>query len=99
MTIGSCFNSHSLVFPRWDAISILFSVFLLSYIYIESVSVCKACYSDRDDADQGGLALTQRSNYQRGSLLILSYLVLLGGFVFAPNVSPPNSTVGERLLC
>lgn len=28
----------SLVFPRWDAISILFSVFLLSYIYIESVS-------------------------------------------------------------
>jgi hypothetical protein len=35
----------------------------------------------------GGLALTQRSNYQRGSLLILSYLVLLGGFVFAPNVS------------
>ncbi|KWU46403.1 hypothetical protein RHOSPDRAFT_15333 [Rhodotorula sp. JG-1b] len=69
-------RAFTLVFPRWDAISILFSVFLLSYIYIES-----------------------RSNYQRGSLLILSYLVLLGGFVFAPNVSPPNSTVGERLLC
>ncbi|GAA5989174.1 hypothetical protein JCM10908_001193 [Rhodotorula pacifica] len=55
-------RAFTLVFPRWDAISILFSVFLLSYIYIES-----------------------RSNYQRGSLLILSYLVLLGGFVFAPN--------------
>ena len=39
---------NSLVFPRWDAISIMFSVFLLTYTYIEA-----------------------RSNYYRGSILVL----------------------------
>ena len=38
----------SLVFPRWDAIAIMFSVFLLTYTYIEA-----------------------RSNYYRGSILVL----------------------------
>ena len=39
---------HSLVFPRWDAICIIFSVFLLTYVYLEA-----------------------RSNYYRGSILVL----------------------------
>ncbi|GAA6037558.1 hypothetical protein JCM8097_006112 [Rhodosporidiobolus ruineniae] len=54
-------RAFTLVFPRWDVIAILFSVFLITYVYIES-----------------------RSNYQRGALLCLSYLVLIGGFAFAP---------------
>ncbi|GAA5873257.1 hypothetical protein JCM8547_008615 [Rhodosporidiobolus lusitaniae] len=54
-------RAFTLVFPRWDVIAILFSIFLLTYVYIES-----------------------RSNYQRGALLCLSYLVLIGGFAFAP---------------
>ena len=41
-----CLNS--LVFPRWDAICIIFSVFLLTYVYLEA-----------------------RSNYYRGSILVL----------------------------
>ncbi|GAA5821139.1 hypothetical protein JCM11251_001981 [Rhodosporidiobolus azoricus] len=54
-------RAFTLIFPRWDVIAILFSIFLLTYVYIES-----------------------RSNYQRGALLCLSYLVLIGGFAFAP---------------
>lgn len=30
--------SGSLVFPRWDAIAIIFSIFLLTYVYIEARS-------------------------------------------------------------
>ncbi|GAA6052595.1 hypothetical protein JCM3770_006393 [Rhodotorula araucariae] len=54
-------HAFTLVFPRWDAITMLFSVFLMSYVYIEA-----------------------RSNYYRGSMLVLAYLALLGGFLFAP---------------
>ncbi|GAA6020553.1 hypothetical protein JCM10207_008666 [Rhodosporidiobolus poonsookiae] len=54
-------RAFTLVFPRWDVIAILFSVFLLTYTYTEA-----------------------RSNYQRGALLCLCYLVLVGGFIFAP---------------
>ena len=28
--------NYSLVFPRWDVIAILFSVFLLTYVYLEA---------------------------------------------------------------
>ncbi|KAK4047479.1 hypothetical protein OIV83_005391 [Microbotryomycetes sp. JL201] len=51
----------TLVFPRWDSVAIIFSVFLLTYVYIEA-----------------------RANYYRGSILVVAYLVLLGGFVYAP---------------
>ncbi|SCV68122.1 BQ2448_243 [Microbotryum intermedium] len=54
-------RSFTLVFPRWDVIAIMFSVFLLTYTYIEA-----------------------RANYYRGSILCLSYMVLIGGFAFAP---------------
>ncbi|GAA93831.1 uncharacterized protein L969DRAFT_84723 [Mixia osmundae IAM 14324] len=54
-------HAFTLVFPRWDVIAIMFSVFLLTYVYIEA-----------------------RSNYYRGSVLVLSYLVLMGGFAFGP---------------
>lgn len=57
----SASHTFTLVFPRWDVISIIFSVFLLTYTYIEA-----------------------RSNYYRGSILVLSYLVLIGGFYAAP---------------
>jgi len=70
--IGEVVDSiFTLIFPRWDVIAIIFSVFLLTYTYIEA-----------------------RSNYYRGSICILSYLVLVAGFYFAPstgdNQTPPD---------
>lgn len=56
-------RSFTLIFPRWDVISIILSIFLLTYTYNEA-----------------------RSNYHRGSILILVYLVLIAGFFFAPSV-------------
>lgn len=43
-----------LIFPRWDVIAIILSIFLLTYTYIEA-----------------------RSNYHRGSILVLAYVLLL----------------------
>ncbi|CAG8516695.1 5516_t:CDS:2 [Ambispora gerdemannii] len=57
-------NTFSLVFPRWDVFAVVFSVFLLTYTYIEG-----------------------KSNYFKGSILILSYLVLMAGFYWAPLAS------------
>jgi hypothetical protein len=62
---------YSLIFPRWDVISIILSIFLLTYTYIEA-----------------------RSNYHRGSILVLSYLVLAAGFYFAPSTSPEDPGLG-----
>jgi Ca2+:H+ antiporter len=52
-------------------ISIILSIFLLTYTYIEA-----------------------RSNYHRGSILVLSYLVLAAGFYFAPSTSPEDPGFG-----
>jgi len=59
--MGSVADTFTLIFPRWDAVVIILSVFLMTYTYIEA-----------------------KSNYHRGSILILSYLVLTSGFYFAP---------------
>ncbi|THV04453.1 hypothetical protein K435DRAFT_714579 [Dendrothele bispora CBS 962.96] len=59
--MGRVAYTFSLIFPRWDVVVIILSMFLLTYTYIEA-----------------------RSNYHRGSILILSYLVLASGFYFAP---------------
>lgn len=61
--------TFNLIFPRWDVFSMLFSVFLLTYTYIEG-----------------------KSNYFKGSILILSYFVLMAGFYYAPD-SPGNGDV------
>ncbi|KAF9425742.1 hypothetical protein BGZ94_007270 [Podila epigama] len=61
--------AFNLVFPRWDVFAMLFSVFLLTYTYIEG-----------------------KSNYFKGSILILSYFVLMAGFFWAP-ASPGNGDV------
>lgn len=42
-------DSSRLIFPRWDVISIILAIFLLTYTYIEA-----------------------RSNYHRGSILLLA---------------------------
>ncbi|EPQ54733.1 hypothetical protein GLOTRDRAFT_77429 [Gloeophyllum trabeum ATCC 11539] len=60
-TLGTIANTFTLIFPRWDVVVIILSIFLLTYTYIEA-----------------------KSNYYRGSILILSYLVLTSGFFFAP---------------
>ncbi|KAH9969614.1 hypothetical protein BC827DRAFT_1262846 [Russula dissimulans] len=59
--IGKDGDTFTLIFPRWDAIVIILSIFLLTYTYIEA-----------------------RANYHRGSILVMSYLVLTAGFYFAP---------------
>ncbi|OCB84060.1 hypothetical protein A7U60_g8731 [Sanghuangporus baumii] len=59
--MGSVADTFPLIFPRWDVIAIVLSIFLLTYTYIEA-----------------------KSNYHRGSILILSYLVLIAGFYFSP---------------
>ncbi|TIB88045.1 hypothetical protein E3Q06_01018 [Wallemia mellicola] len=75
-------NVFVLIFPRWDAIAIIFAVFLLTYMLTES-----------------------RSNYYRGTILILSYLVLTAGFYFAPTRSNENfedfssSSLSNDLVC
>jgi Ca2+:H+ antiporter len=59
--MGEVARTFSLIFPRWDVIALILSMFLMTYTYIEA-----------------------KSNYHRGSILIMSYLVLLSGFYFAP---------------
>ncbi|KAG8963769.1 hypothetical protein FRC03_002594 [Tulasnella sp. 419] len=59
--LGEMADTFTLIFPRWDVIAIILSIFLLTYTYIEA-----------------------KSNYHRGSILILSYVVLTAGFYFAP---------------
>ncbi|KAG0041382.1 hypothetical protein BGZ83_001885 [Gryganskiella cystojenkinii] len=66
--------TFNLIFPRWDVISMLFSVFLLTYTYIEG-----------------------KSNYFKGSILILSYCVLMAGFFYSPE-SPGNGDVSFMMM-
>ncbi|KAH7926444.1 hypothetical protein BV22DRAFT_1032822 [Leucogyrophana mollusca] len=69
--MGEVANTFTLVFPRWDVVVIILSVFLMTYTYIEA-----------------------KSNYHRGSILILSYIVLGSGFYFAPHVVPGREQLG-----
>jgi Ca2+:H+ antiporter len=61
----------SLVFPRWDVITVIFSVFLLTYTYQEG-----------------------KANYFKGSILILSYIVLILAFYFTPPFSETSILIG-----
>lgn len=58
----------SLVFPRWDIISTLFSIYLYIYIYAEG-----------------------KSNYFKGVILILVYVVVLLGFWFNDAIQNINA--------
>jgi Ca2+:H+ antiporter len=62
--------NNSLMFPRWDVISVIFSVFLLTYTYQEG-----------------------KSNYFKGSILILSYIVLVAGFYYIPSLDDSNTHI------
>ncbi|KAF8270796.1 hypothetical protein EI94DRAFT_1721930 [Lactarius quietus] len=66
--MGKVADTFTLIFPRWDVIVIILSIFLLTYTYIEA-----------------------KANYHRGSILVLSYLVLTAGFFFAPRPAGDNS--------
>ncbi|KAI0078211.1 hypothetical protein K474DRAFT_948733 [Panus rudis PR-1116 ss-1] len=68
--MGSVADTFTLIFPRWDVVVIILSVFLMTYTYIEA-----------------------KSNYHRGSILILSYIVLTSGFYFAPQRGPENEAI------
>ncbi|KAI0356416.1 hypothetical protein OH77DRAFT_1503414 [Trametes cingulata] len=69
--MGSVAETFTLIFPRWDIVAIILSVFLMTYTYIEA-----------------------KSNYHRGSILVLSYLVLISGFYFAPNRTDEDEIEG-----
>ncbi|CDS09952.1 hypothetical protein LRAMOSA02629 [Lichtheimia ramosa] len=62
--------TFSLIFPRWDVICVIFSVFLLTYTYQEG-----------------------KSNYFKGSILTLSYVVLLAGFYFTPSTDQDSVAI------
>ncbi|KAJ7288526.1 hypothetical protein C8J57DRAFT_1430608 [Mycena rebaudengoi] len=66
--MGEVATTFTLIFPRWDVVVIILSMFLMTYTWIEA-----------------------KSNYHRGSILILSYLVLTAGFYYAPS---DNDDVG-----
>ncbi|KAG7771382.1 hypothetical protein KL931_001080 [Ogataea haglerorum] len=53
-------NLFSLIFPRWDCIASLISVYMFTYVYAEG-----------------------KSNYFKGSILILVYISVLAGFYFS----------------
>ncbi|KAJ3260424.1 hypothetical protein HK103_000566 [Boothiomyces macroporosus] len=57
-------SEFTLVFPRWEFYTILFSVFLLTYVYLEG-----------------------KSNYFKGALLLLTYIILIVAFFFEPDIS------------
>ncbi|CDZ97511.1 Ca2 /H antiporter VCX1 and related proteins [Phaffia rhodozyma] len=67
--MGEFVDTFTLIFPQYDCICIIFSIFLLTYTYIEA-----------------------RSNYHRGSILILVYLALLSGFYYAPHQDVDNTS-------
>ncbi|KAJ7175425.1 hypothetical protein C8R46DRAFT_64427 [Mycena filopes] len=73
--MGEVATTFTLIFPRWDVIVIILSMFLMTYTYIEA-----------------------KSNYHRGSILILSYLVLTAGFYFAPSESEDIDHGHESLV-
>ncbi|KAL9061421.1 MAG: hypothetical protein Q9206_000548 [Seirophora lacunosa] len=50
-------HTFNLIFPQWDAYTVVLCVFLLSYVYSEG-----------------------KSNYFKGSILVLTYLVIVVGF-------------------
>jgi Ca2+:H+ antiporter len=62
-------STFTLIFPRWDLITVILCVFLLAYMYGEG-----------------------KSNYFKGSILMLAYgVVLMGGF-YTPRY--PDEVVG-----
>ncbi|KAJ7202806.1 hypothetical protein GGX14DRAFT_652913 [Mycena pura] len=73
--MGEVATTFTLIFPRWDVVAIILSMFLMTYTYIEA-----------------------KSNYHRGSILILSYLVLLAGFYFAPRDDGMTIELGHEGL-
>ncbi|KAH9002599.1 hypothetical protein EDB86DRAFT_3120145 [Lactarius hatsudake] len=75
LEMGKVADTFTLIFPRWDVIVIILSIFLLTYTYIEA-----------------------KANYHRGSILVLSYLVLTAGFFFAPHRSGDDSGDSSTVL-
>ncbi|KAJ3282018.1 hypothetical protein HK104_011148 [Borealophlyctis nickersoniae] len=62
-------GGFTLVFPRWDVTTVLFGVFILTYIYNEG-----------------------KSNYFKGSMLLLAYSVIVLGYWFEPEGDESPST-------
>lgn len=64
----------SLVFPRWDIIATLISIYLFTYIYAEG-----------------------KSNYFKGVILILTYVVVLIGFWLNDTIEDLNDGYGAPI--
>ncbi|BFZ57187.1 hypothetical protein PYCC9005_004238 [Savitreella phatthalungensis] len=59
--------TFSLIFPRWDLVTVVLCVFLLAHVYAEG-----------------------KSNYFKGSILCMSYVVVLLGFYWIPRKEEQN---------
>lgn len=72
LTVDSIF---SLIFPRWDVVATLISIYLFTYIYAEG-----------------------KSNYFKGVILILIYVVVLVGFYLDDVVATLDQDKGIEIL-
>ena len=65
----------------------LFSIFLMTYLFLESRCVALALrppFLLRDELSTDLPSTARSANYNRGATFVLAYLALMGGFLFAP---------------
>ena len=62
----------SLIFPRWDFIACLMSVYMFTYVYAEG-----------------------KSNYFKGSILILLYIGIIFGFFIAISIDDEHEYISK----
>ncbi|KAI9292139.1 hypothetical protein K502DRAFT_295832 [Neoconidiobolus thromboides FSU 785] len=72
--IDPTLQSFTLIFPRLDMFSVLLSVFLITYIYIEG-----------------------KSNYFKGSVLVLTYVVWLSAFALEPPINAGGGMLASAI--
>lgn len=81
----------SLIFPRWDVITIILSVFLMTYTYIEAKS----------NYHRGSILILRcalpYAHFCLDTDALHSYLVLVSGFYFAPQRTEDDTLVGNAL--
>lgn len=65
----------TLIFPRWDFMACLMSVYMFTYVYAEG-----------------------KSNYFKGSILILLYIAIIVGFYIAVSIDDKYESIAEGVL-
>lgn len=68
-------SQFTLVFPQWEFYCLAFSVFLCKFCLAYLLTIHKVTY----------VYLEGKSNYFKGALLLLTYIVLISAFFFEPS--------------